>query len=186
MASEDFFLETEALATPPWFQIPTVLAKMTVDSAARRARPAALEATVTTVTIPGLGFPGGMFVLGDGTRLFCSGDTILQISPSDSLTTITGDPQDEEGSFNGQGIFARFNCPAGMTVDRVGNVVVVDRLNHTFRSVTKEGAVVRTLTGGRIQDDEEDDGIDAGFTDGPRASALFNQLMGVVVTANDR
>ena len=51
-------------------------------SAAELARPTALEATVTTVTIPGLGLPDGMFVLGDGTRLFSSGHAILQLTPS--------------------------------------------------------------------------------------------------------
>ena len=63
---------------------------MTVVSVPNRVRPAALEATVTTVTIPGLGWTNGMFVLGDGTRLFSSRDTILQLTPSDSLTTIGG------------------------------------------------------------------------------------------------
>ena len=48
-----------------------------------QALPAVLEATVTTVTIPGLGSPDGMFVLGDDTRLFSSGNTILQLPPSE-------------------------------------------------------------------------------------------------------
>jgi hypothetical protein len=79
-----------------------------------------------------------MFVLGDGTRLFSSGNTILQLPPSGRLATIAGDPQDEEGAFkDGQGIFARFNAPNRLTVDRAGNVVVADRHNHAIRSVTK-------------------------------------------------
>ena len=97
---------------------------MAADSSAKRARPAALEATVTTVTIPGLGVPRGMFVLGDGTRLFSSGETILQFTPSVRFSTVDGEPQDDEGALkDGQGIFARFNCPDGLTVDRAGNVV---------------------------------------------------------------
>jgi hypothetical protein len=43
---------------------------MAAGSTGKRARPAALKGTVTTVTIPGLGLSNGMFVLGDGTRLF--------------------------------------------------------------------------------------------------------------------
>ena len=82
---------------------------MAACSAAKRPRPSALEATVTTVTIPGLGKPNGMFVLGDGTRLFSSADTILQLTPSGRLSTIAGNPQEEEGALkDGQGISARF------------------------------------------------------------------------------
>jgi hypothetical protein len=66
---------------------------MAACSAAKRVRPAALEATVTTVTIPGLGTPNGIFVLADGTRLFSSGNTILQLAPSGRLTTIAGNKQ---------------------------------------------------------------------------------------------
>ena len=104
---------------------------MAACSAAKRPRPTALEANVTTVTIPGLGSPEGIFVLADGTRLFSSGHTILQLPPSGRLATIAGDPQEEEGALkDGQGIFARFNCPEGLTVDRADNVVVADWENH--------------------------------------------------------
>ena len=71
-----------------------------------------------------------------------------------------------------------------MTVDRAGNVVVADSCNHAIRSVTKEGAVVSTLAGGRQEDDEENDGVEAGFADGAGANARFNQPHGVVVAAN--
>jgi hypothetical protein len=159
---------------------------MVACSAAKRPRPAALETTVTTVTIPGFGCPNGMFVLGDGTRLFSSSnDTILQLTPSGRLSTIAGDPQDEEGAFkDGQGIFVCFICPAGMTVDRAGNVVVADRLNHVIRSVVKEGAVVSTPAGDRQEDDEENDGVEKGFADGTGANTRFNDPMVVVVAAN--
>jgi sugar lactone lactonase YvrE len=142
---------------------------MAACSAAKRARPAALEATVTTVTLPGLGFPEGIFVLADGTRLFSSGNTILHLSPSDRLTTVAGDPQEEEGALkDGQGIFARFNTTYGLTVDRAGNVVVADFHNHAIRSVTKEGAVVSTLAGGRLDNDDENDeeNVEERFADG--------------------
>ena len=122
---------------------------MAAVSAAKRARPAALEATVTTVTIPGLGMPTGMFVLGDGTRLFSSGNTILQLTPSGRLATIAGNPEEDGALKDDQGIFARFNGPNRLTVDRAGNVVVADYGNHAIRSVAKEGAVVSTLAGGR-------------------------------------
>jgi sugar lactone lactonase YvrE len=143
--------------------------------------PAALEVTVTTVTIPGLGAPEGMFVLGDGTRLFTSGHTILQLTPSGRLSTIAGNEQ--RALKDGQGIFARFNGPHGLTVDRAGNVVVAD-CGDAIRSVTKEGAFVSTLAGGMQEDDDENDDVEERFADGVGARARFNAPIGVVVAAN--
>jgi hypothetical protein len=149
---------------------------------------------VTTLTIPGLGSPEGMFLLADGTRLFSSGHTIVQFSPSDSLATIVGYPQ--EGTLkDGQGIFARFNCPDGLTVDRAGNVVFADYHNHAIRSVTKEGVVVSTLSGGRLDnydllqrllgDDENDEENDEEvLADGQGPNARFKLPRGEVVAAN--
>ena len=61
-----------------------------------------LEAAVTTVTIPGLGQPSGVFVLADGTRLVSSGHTILQLPPSGRLATIAG-VEGEKGFKDGAG-----------------------------------------------------------------------------------
>jgi sugar lactone lactonase YvrE len=145
-------------------------------TAAKRPRPSALEATVTTVTIPGLGGIDGIFVLGDGTRLFSSSSNmILQLPPSGRLATIAGDPQEEEGALkDGKGISARFNGPCRLTVDRAGNVVVPDYHNNAIRSVAKEGAVVSTLAGNG----------EAGFADGQGPNARFNKPYSVVVAAN--
>ena len=51
---------------------------MAAPANAKRARPAALEAAVTTVTIPGLGKPNGVFVLADGTRIKLSAAPEMQ------------------------------------------------------------------------------------------------------------
>jgi sugar lactone lactonase YvrE len=183
----------EPSQAPLPFQSPTATSnpnKMAACSAAKRPRPTALEATVTTVTIPGLGEPDGMFVLGDGTRLFSSSShTILQLTPSGRLSTIAGNPEDEDGEVvckDGQGIFARFNGPEGLTVDRAGNVVVADYGNHAIRSVSKEGAVVSTLAGGRQEDDDEnDDENDVEvFADGQGQNARVKFPTSVVVAAN--
>ena len=53
-------------------------------TAAKRARPAALDAAATTFVVPGLGMPYGIFVLADGNRLVASSskNTILQLAPA--------------------------------------------------------------------------------------------------------
>jgi hypothetical protein len=136
-----------------------------------------------------------MFVLGDGTRLFSSGNTILQLPPSGRLATIAGNPEEDGALKDGQGIFARFNAPNRLTVDRAGNVVVADCDNHAFRAVTKEGAVVSTLAGGRLDnydllrrllgDDENDEENDEeAVADGQGPNARFTLPRGEVVAAN--
>ena len=69
-------------------------------------------------------------------------------------------------------------------MDRVGNVVVADRLNHAIRLVAKEGAVVSTLAGGRQEDDEENGDVETGFPDGTGVNPHFSWPQGVVVVAN--
>jgi sugar lactone lactonase YvrE len=73
-----------------------------------------------------------------------------------------------------------------LTVDRAGNVVVADYGNHAIRSLTKEGAVVSTLAGGRLDNDDENDeeNVEERFGDGQGANARFKCPGGVVVAAN--
>jgi DNA-binding beta-propeller fold protein YncE len=153
-----------------------------MSSAAKRARPSALEASVGTIAIPGLGQTSGIFVLPDGTRLFSSANnTVLQLAPSGRLSTIAGSNQKKRELKDGEGTSARFNDPKGLTVDRAGNVVVVDRNNDVIRLITKEGAVVSTLAGDGQEDDEEDD--EQAFY-GQGASTRFNSPHSVVVVSN--
>ena len=51
---------------------------------AKRARPPALDATVSTVAAPGQGKPWGLFVLADGTLLAYAGHSIrvFMLAPS--------------------------------------------------------------------------------------------------------
>ncbi len=64
---------------------------MSAPSAAKSARPAALQATVTTLAVPGLDKTNDIFVLTDGTRLFRSWmKTILLLLPSGWLVTLVG------------------------------------------------------------------------------------------------
>ena len=144
---------------------------MSAQPAAKRARAPALDAVVSTVAAPGLGVPNGLFVLADGTRLACAGNSIRVLAPSGLLSVLAGN-NTSSGKKDGPGADARFNLPTGITVDPAGNVVVVDSDNHALRLVSKAGAV-STLAGGG-----------AGFADGQGAAARFKNPFSVVVTAN--
>ena len=109
---------------------------------AKRARPPALDAVVSTVAAPGLGKPNGLFVLADGTLLACAGHSIRVLAPSGIVPagTFAGN-NTSSGKQDGPGADARFDNPVGITVDPAGNVVVVDYNNHALRLVSKAGAV---------------------------------------------
>ena len=100
---------------------------MSAAPAAKRARAHALDATVSTLEVPGLGVPNGMFVMADGTRLVSTEQNTLQLlTPAGLLANIAGDEDEEEGFEDGKGANARFSMPGGMTVDAAGHIVVAD------------------------------------------------------------
>jgi DNA-binding beta-propeller fold protein YncE len=128
---------------------------------------------VTTANIEGLGAPCGVFVLPDGTRLFSTREhTILQLAASGQLSTIAG-VEKSSGMLHGKGPLARFNTPSGLTLDRAGRVVVVDKSNHTIRAVTK-GCIVSILAGNAQR----------GFADGQGVHARFHDPEDIVMVPN--
>jgi len=134
---------------------------------------AADKAVVTTANIEGLGAPCGVFVLPDGTRLFSTREhTILQLAASGQLSTIAG-VEKSSGMLHGKGPLARFNTPSGLTLDRAGRVVVVDKSNHTIRAVTK-GCIVSILAGNAQR----------GFADGQGVHARFHDPEDIVMVPN--
>ena len=147
---------------------------MSAARAAKRGRAPALDAAVSTLEVPGLGQPFGMFVMADGTRLVTTSKHTLQLlTPAGQLALIAGD-EDEDGFEDGKGANARFNDPNGMTVDAAGHIVVADSGNNALRRVSKAGEV-STLAG----NGEE------GFADGQGDAARFNWPCGVALAAND-
>ena len=121
---------------------------MSGGPAAKRARAPALDAAVSTLAVPGLGLPNGLFVLEDGNRLACAGHSLRVVAPSGLLPALTlAGRSDKRGKKDGPGADARFNVPVGITVDAAGQTVVVDTDNHALRLVSKAGAV-STLAGG--------------------------------------
>jgi sugar lactone lactonase YvrE len=102
----------------------------------------------------------------------CFNHTIRKISPKGVVTSLAGTNQ--PGSADGPVREARFFKPCGLAVDAATNVIVADSGNNTIRMITPQG-LVSTLAGvpGR-----------AGRTDGPAATALFNNPQGVAVDAS--
>ena len=76
------------LSLPCFPQRPTkfreVPPRPTAD-AGKRTRGGALEATVSTKSIPGLVLVNSMYVQADGTRVITTGTTLLQLPPSGML-----------------------------------------------------------------------------------------------------
>lgn len=83
------------------------------------------------------------------------------------VTTLAGG--ETAGFADGIGMTARFNHPSGIAVDRMGNVYVSDRENHSIRMITPAG-VVHTFAG------TGQPGADDGF----RLEASFNEPYGLV------
>ena len=137
---------------------------MIAPPAAERARAPALDAAVSTLEVPGLGQPYGMFVMADGTRLVSTEQHTLQLlTPAGQLALIARGEDEDAGFENGKGANARFNNPCGITVDAAGHIVVVDMWNHALRRVSKAGEV-STLAGNG----------EPGLADGKGDAARFN------------
>ena len=103
-------------------------------------------------------------------------NTIRKISPSGAswvVATIAGRPT-FQGSTDGSNSAARFYSPSGVTLDRAGNLYVVDQNNSTIRSLTPIGTnwVTRTIVGRA--------GV-VGSADGANGSASFSGPGGLVV-----
>ncbi|HEX8111442.1 MAG TPA: NHL repeat-containing protein [Kofleriaceae bacterium] len=72
--------------------------------------------------------------------------TIRKVTPAGGVTTLAG-TAGIVGSADGAGDAARFFRPAGVAVDRAGNVYIADSDGDTIRKVTAAGIVTTTLAG---------------------------------------
>ena len=99
--------------------------------------------------------------------------TIRKIAAGGAVTTFAGGAG-VSGSTNATGTAARFNSPAGLTVDAAKTVFVADTANHTIRKITSSG-VVTTFAGSP--------GL-AGSTDGSGTAARFNSPAGLAVDSS--
>lgn len=76
---------------------------------------------------------GNVYVADSGNNL------IRKISPSGDVTTIAG--SGSKGANDGTGKAANFNTPAGIAVDKSGNIYVADENNNLIRKITSAGVV---------------------------------------------
>jgi sugar lactone lactonase YvrE len=119
--------------------------------------------------------PVGITVDGNGNLYVAEKGsfTIRKITPAGVVTTLAGTPG-ASGTADGTGAAAKFNLPAGITVDGSGNLYVADYGNGSIRKVTAAG-VVTTVAGS---------GGYPGSTDGTGAAARFDLPTGVAVDGN--
>jgi serine/threonine-protein kinase len=76
---------------------------------------------------------GNVYVADSGNNL------IRKITPDGAVTTIAG--SGSRGANDGTGKAASFNTPAGIAVDKSGNIYVADENNNLIRKITSSGSV---------------------------------------------
>ena len=121
---------------------------------------------------PLLGNPTGIAVDATGTVYVSDGTAhvIRRITPAGAVSVWVGEPG-QAGHADGQGRAVRFHSPAGLGLDRQGNLYVADQGSHSVRRVSPAG-VVSTLVGEPGQ---------AGSADGPRPAGRLSRPMSVAV-----
>lgn len=97
-------------------------------------------------------------------------NTIRKLSPENIVTTIAGRPR-SYGSTDGAGSRARFNQPAGLSVDNSGNIFIADSANRIIRKISPLGKVT-TLAGLADVD---------GSTDGTGSDARFSIPLDITI-----
>lgn len=107
-----------------------------------------------------------------------SANTIRKIAPNGLVSTIAG-LAGSKGSADGAGSEARFNQPAGLAVDTMGNIYVADSANNTIRKITMAGLV--STIGGVAQDTNSDGLNDGGYADGAPGVSQFFFPLGIAV-----
>ena len=95
---------------------------------------------------------------------------IRKINSFGKVTTIAGSGQ--IGRTDGTALSAMFDYPAGLVIDKAGNMIIADEMNHLIRKISTAGIV--TTLGGSTE----------GSTDGDISSAKFARPTGVVIDAS--
>jgi sugar lactone lactonase YvrE len=162
-------------------QIRKISTKGTVTTLAGTLVAGNTNVSATTIGVAAL-FNGPTGVAVDGTGNVYVADfgnnLVRKIAPTGVVTTLAG--SGKTGSTNAAGTGASFNGPAGVAVDKAGNVYVADFNNNLIRQITPAG-VVTTLAGSGKAGNINGTGTAASFN-GPRSVAV--DLAGNVYVAD--
>lgn len=160
-SSTDTFFQWSDDPTLPANVVTTLAGSAGVAGTADGTGPAALFGQLQAVAVDAT---GNVYVA-DTTS-----STIRKVTPAGVVTTIAG-TANQTGSTDGTGAAALFNKPAGIAVDKAGNVYVADTSNDTIRKITSAG-VVTTIAGSP--------GLE-GSANGTGAAARFSIPKGLAV-----
>jgi len=148
------------------------------DAASSRIRKVVpIASTVTTIAAAAqFNDPTGIAIDSAGNIYVADtgNDTVRRIGSDGTVSTIAG-ASGAAGFSDGQGAAARFNAPAGLAFDRLGNLYVADTGNHAIRRIAPSG-LVSTVIGTSV----------AGHANGPSATATLNQPAAVAFDAAGR
>lgn len=122
--------------------------------------------------------PSGLAVAADGTLYIAEADTnrIRRVDLSGIITTIAGGPRYGFSGDGGPAKQAQLRSPAGIQVDRWGNVYFADRMNSRVRKIDVAG-VITTVAG-------TESGVSAG--DGGLATAAGLSPTGIALDPSGR
>lgn len=142
------------------------------DPRVRKISPAGEVSTYAGIETPGYvdgskdvaQFKSGNYIIADALgNLYVSdagNNRIRKISVEGQVTTIAGTGM--PGYNDGRGATAQFNFPGGITIDKQGNLYIVDRGNFRIRKITPAGEV-STFAGSGMQGDKDGSAGEAQF-----------------------
>ena len=110
--------------------------------------------------------------------------TVRKIVASTAVVTTLAGTAGSSGSTNGTGAAARFDGPAGLVCDTLGNIYVVDIYGNSIRKIVASTAVVTTLAGSPAAGSANGTGSAARFWN-PYGIALDGSLNAYVGDTNN-
>lgn len=134
-----------------------------INGALRKVTPAGVVTTLTAI-------PNLFGVAADAAgNIYCAEYGTHQVSKysSTGVYSVIAGMGGSGGTTDGIGTAARFNFPAGITVDAAGNLYVTETINNRIRKITS-GGVVTTIAGNT-----------SGYADGIGNAALFDTPIAV-------